>query len=88
DRFFRGQVAKETGSAGTGLGLAIAREIVERHGGRIEVSSSGRAGEGASFCVWLPADCEGGEPSESNTGAASCRPLIDSWRKLVCEAQL
>ncbi|HQA68250.1 MAG TPA: PAS domain S-box protein [Aggregatilineales bacterium] len=58
DRFFRGQVAKETGSAGTGLGLAIAREIVERHGGRIEVSSSGRAGEGASFCVWLPADCE------------------------------
>lgn len=58
DRFFRGQIAKDTGSAGTGLGLAIASEIVERHGGQIEVTSSGRPGEGASFRVWLPADCD------------------------------
>ena len=55
DRFFRGQAAHEAGVAGTGLGLAIAREIADRHDGAIEVQSSGRAGEGATFTVWLPA---------------------------------
>jgi PAS domain S-box-containing protein len=37
---------------GTGLGLAIAREIVERHGGRLHFTST--AGEGATFYVDLP----------------------------------
>jgi two-component system, NtrC family, sensor kinase len=37
---------------GTGLGLAITREIIEQHGGRIEVS--GEAGQGALFRVRLP----------------------------------
>ena len=58
DRFFRGQAAHEANVAGTGLGLAIAREIVERHNGSISVESSGRAGEGATFTVWLPAFAE------------------------------
>lgn len=37
---------------GTGLGLAIARQIVEAHGGRIEVGE--RAGGGARFVLRLP----------------------------------
>ena len=36
-------------------GLAIAREIVDRHEGRIEATSNGTPGEGAVFSVWLPA---------------------------------
>jgi PAS domain S-box-containing protein len=38
---------------GLGLGLYITRNIVEAHGGRIDVTS--RLGEGTTFSVWLPA---------------------------------
>ena len=37
---------------GTGLGLHLARQIIEGHGGRIEVRS--RLGEGAELTFWLP----------------------------------
>lgn len=54
ERFFRGASARASGVAGTGLGLALAREIIDRHSGRIEIESSGIPGEGTCFTVWLP----------------------------------
>jgi signal transduction histidine kinase len=54
ERFFRGKVGKVSQAPGTGLGLAIAKEIVERHYGRLEVESAGVPGLGTSFSVWLP----------------------------------
>ena len=51
-RFYRGQTAHESGEPGTGLGLAICREIVERHGGQLDVTS--QPGQGTIFTVWLP----------------------------------
>jgi PAS domain S-box-containing protein len=42
-----------TKERGTGLGLAVVRQIVESHGGRVEVASE--AGHGARFDVWWPA---------------------------------
>jgi two-component system, OmpR family, sensor histidine kinase BaeS len=37
---------------GMGLGLTIARELVEAHGGRLELES--KLGSGSTFTVWLP----------------------------------
>lgn len=56
ERFFRGQAALVSGVPGTGLGLATAKEIVEEHGGKLEVSSEGEPGRGATFIVWLLAE--------------------------------
>ena len=44
---------KETGK-GVGLGLAVSRNIIERHGGTIEVQSE--FGKGTTFTVKLPVD--------------------------------
>lgn len=50
--FQRGREAR-TGLGGSlGLGLFISRQIVQAHGGRIEVRSG--SGEGTAFTVWLP----------------------------------
>jgi signal transduction histidine kinase len=45
-------------SAGSGLGLALCRKIIERHGGRIWLTSS--AGEGTTVHFTLPAAGAGG----------------------------
>ncbi|MDI3312291.1 MAG: sensor histidine kinase [Thermoanaerobacterium sp.] len=37
---------------GNGLGLTIVKEIIEKHGGRIEVMS--KIGQGTTFTIILP----------------------------------
>ncbi|TXK85252.1 hypothetical protein FU659_04530 [Paenibacillus sp. N3.4] len=61
DRFYRGRESHKSRSAGTGLGLAICKEIIEHHGGTIDVES--KAGKGSTFTFTLPAmiDMEGGD---------------------------
>jgi signal transduction histidine kinase len=55
ERFYRAENASQY-TGGLGLGLYICREIVERHGGTIAVSSA--AGEGSLFTVTLPLAAE------------------------------
>ena len=58
ERFYR---ADPSGNIpGTGLGMSLVKEIIELHGGRVEVESE--AGRGTTVTLWLPIDPE---PSEA-----------------------
>ena len=52
ERFYRGQEVAQSNIPGTGLGLAIVKEIIEAHGGSVEVAS--QSGVGSTFRIWLP----------------------------------
>jgi signal transduction histidine kinase len=53
DRFYRVPVEDGSAPPGFGLGLSIVRDLVEAHGGRVEVASNG-PGTGCTFSVALP----------------------------------
>lgn len=53
DRFWRTEAYNGNLFDGVGLGLSIARQVIEQHGGRIEVASKLR--KGSEFLVYLPA---------------------------------
>ena len=51
ERFYRADASGNI--PGTGLGMSIVEEIVELHGGSVEIDS--RLGQGTCMTVWLPA---------------------------------
>jgi len=62
DRFYRVDKARSRELGGTGLGLAIAREIVQAHGGTINVESE--VGKGTSVTFTVPTRSQSPEVGE------------------------
>jgi len=52
EEFYRAPNARATERDGSGLGLAFAKQVIERHGGRIEARNN--AGGGTTFTFTLP----------------------------------
>ena len=51
ERFYRADISGQI--PGTGLGMSIVKEIIELHGGELEIASA--AGAGSTVTLWLPA---------------------------------
>jgi PAS domain S-box-containing protein len=56
ERFFRGEDPLVLATPGTGLGLSIVSQLVEMHGGKIWMESSGIPGDGSTFSFTVPAE--------------------------------
>ncbi|HEY1696691.1 MAG TPA: ATP-binding protein [Polyangiaceae bacterium] len=88
DAFRQDDVASAKQRGGLGLGLAITRQLVELHGGRIDVLSEGE-GRGATFTVFLPvADSTRSEASarrDSQTSPSQRPSQLSGLRVLVVD---
>jgi signal transduction histidine kinase/ActR/RegA family two-component response regulator len=92
ERFRQANASTSRTEGGLGLGLALVRQLVELHGGRIDVESEGR-GKGAVFTVTFPemkaeAIAEpGGSRALTGRPLAGVRLLViddeDDWRQLL-----
>jgi signal transduction histidine kinase len=56
EKFFRAESPQLQNVAGTGIGLYLVRQVIEGHGGQVEVDS--QPGEGSAFEIALPAVTE------------------------------
>ena len=67
EMFRQADASTSRAQSGMGIGLALVRQLVELHGGKVDVRSAG-VGLGTCFTVWLP---------QSTRGRMSLAPVLD-----------
>ncbi|MDT8445329.1 MAG: response regulator [bacterium] len=89
DKFSKTSRSGTSGEAGTGLGLAITKELVARHHGKIEVSST--VGEGTRFTLTFPkigAEVAAKKPATGPDLTAPFKPVEPLHCLLIDDNQL
>jgi PAS domain S-box-containing protein len=84
DRFRQADSSIARAHGGLGLGLAIVKQLVELHGGSVEVTSSGE-GRGATFTVALPVALRNQPPVERAELAAADVGRCDGIHALLVD---
>ncbi|SCW41295.1 two-component system, OmpR family, phosphate regulon sensor histidine kinase PhoR [Sphingobium faniae] len=72
ERFYRVDSGRSRAMGGTGLGLAIVKHVVERHRGRMDISSA--VGKGTTISVLLPKMLSGEVAHETEVSVFSRKP--------------
>ncbi len=79
DRFHQVRGNESNRNQGVGIGLALAKELVEQHGGKLEVESV--VGQGTTFRIRLPLDTEKAEAMVEETAASMAEePFAKAFR--------
>jgi len=80
DRFYRSSEASEY-TPGSGIGLSLSRDLIQLHGGQLEVSSE--AGKGSTFTIVLPLErCPAPSPEQARSNGTE-GPVVPGPSPLV-----
>ncbi|HKL18610.1 MAG TPA: tetratricopeptide repeat protein [Halalkalibaculum sp.] len=88
DRFYRGEAQKGQQKTGTGIGLALTKELVELHGGSIDVFST--VHQGTEFVVTIPSEnmtYENSEPDVIQIAETSMSVMTETRHELDAQAE-
>ncbi|MEO6599779.1 MAG: ATP-binding protein [Polyangiaceae bacterium] len=80
-RIFEPFFTTKPDGAGFGLGLSTVREVVNMHGGQVEVHST--PGRGTSFFIYLPASMGKPQPVRITSGHRDLRPQTGSSARIL-----
>jgi len=80
-RIFEPFFTTKPDGAGFGLGLSTVREVINMHGGDIEVQSA--PGKGTSFFIYLPASMGQPQPVRITSGHRDLRPTAGTTARIL-----